>query len=108
MKRRDLVAISTAVLALGPIRTLQAQTTTQPGGFSSVGPLSGDGRFVVTFDSFFGDAIIIDRFSGTTSTPAGASTWIWPVISDNAQYVVALDTSGGGRVIVAANPLAPR
>jgi Protein of unknown function (DUF3300) len=37
MKRRDLVVISTAALALGPIRTLQAQTTT-PGTPPSTTP----------------------------------------------------------------------
>jgi hypothetical protein len=48
---------------------------------------------------------IRDRFAGPVSTPDGASSWTWPMLSGNGRYVVVLDTSGGGRVSVAPNPL---
>jgi hypothetical protein len=89
------------------VRDAQQQTTTmsaQPGAAGNIvwARLSADGRYVTAFAGF---VFIRDRFMGTLSTPAGASTWLWPMLSGNGSYLVTLDTSGGGRVLVAPNPL---
>ncbi|MBC7978330.1 MAG: hypothetical protein H7138_25375 [Myxococcales bacterium] len=85
---------------------MQQQTTTLAVGLSSdviAGRLSGDGRYLAAFSS--SGLVIRDRFAGVTSTPPGASTWMWPMLSGNGRYVVTLDTTGGGRAIVTPNPL---
>jgi Tol biopolymer transport system component len=88
------------------VRNVQQQTTTLSGTSQSSilwGRLSADGRYATTFTS--GGVLLRDRFAGFASTPPGASSWLWPMISGNGRYVVALDTSNGGRVIVTPNPL---
>lgn len=91
------------------VRDTQQATTTQtaqpPGVNNSIAwaRLSADGRYLTAFSS--SGVFIRDRFAGQVSTPAGAAAWMWPMLSGNGRYLVVLDTSGGGRVIVAPNPL---
>jgi hypothetical protein len=87
------------------VRDLQQLTTTQPANVVSTtgARLSGDGRFVVSYDSFSGTTEIADRFSshGVRLSVFVAS----PAISDNVKYIVGSDVSG--RLIVTPNPLSP-
>jgi hypothetical protein len=65
--------------------------------------LSGDGRFVVSYDPFFAVTEVSDRFSRRgMALPIFVSS---PAISDNVQYIVGTD--GSGKLIMTPNPLAP-
>lgn len=88
------------------VRDLEQQTTSLPlsSSFTTFGGrLSADGRYLTAFTS--SGVFIRDRFAGATSTPTGAVSWMWPVLSGNGRYVLAIDNSNGGRMIVAPNPL---
>jgi len=68
--------------------------------------LSGTGRYLAAFDG--AATTIFDRFQEGTSAPLPASfSWVWPVLSANARYVVAYDPASGGRLVIAPNPLLP-
>jgi len=46
-----------------------------------------------------------DRFGAFTTRPTGAATWLWPSLSGDGRYMVVLDTTGVGGLIVMLNPL---
>jgi len=87
------------------VRDLQAQTTTSPPVLLSLSSaeLSGDGRYLTGANTFSGN-VVCDRFAAT-SRPLSSSAWSWPVLSGSGRYIVALDSTSGGRVVVAPNPL---
>jgi Tol biopolymer transport system component len=92
-------------------RNVAQQTTAlvgTAGTFDALwGRLSADGRYVTVFrptSSVSAPSVIVhDRFSGS-STAIGTSTWQWPMISGNGRYIVVLDSSNGGQIVVAPNP----
>jgi len=89
------------------VRDIDSLITTRPStaGFTS-GRLSGTGRYLAAFDG--AATTIFDRFQEGTSAPLPASfSWVWPVLSANARYVVAYDPASGGRLVIAPNPLLP-
>ena len=93
------------------MRDLLPQTTTRPSSLFSplFARLSGDGRFLVEYSSVtIGqiDMQVVDRFAGATRS-LGPVTGSFPVISDNARYIVLLDSSGSGRLIIQPNPFNP-
>ena len=90
------------------VRDQQEHSTIRPVTSSdsvNYGTLSGDGRYLLATTS--GNPFVRDRFAAITATPAGSQRWRLPALSGNSQYIVALDTSNGGRLTVAPNPLAP-
>jgi Tol biopolymer transport system component len=86
------------------VRDLDAQTTTGSLGAAAWCRLSGAGRYQALMNnSFSGGLSIRDRFTNTTVTPLGASSWFWPTISSNGRYVAVIDSAGN--LIVTPNPL---
>lgn len=89
------------------VRDLQSVTTTRAPAptFQQNGDLSGDGRFAVSYD--FTGLNVTDRFGGTSVRPSGTSSWLWPAISDNGAYIVALESANNARLFIMPNGLSP-
>ena len=90
------------------VRDLQSLTTTRAPATSTSqqsGDLSGDGRFAVSFD--FTGLLVSDRFGGTSVRPVGTANWLWPAISDNGNYIVALESANNARMFIISNGLNP-
>jgi Tol biopolymer transport system component len=86
------------------VRDLQTLNTTFVVNDSNAsGQMSTDGRYLTTRQ--FNAMLIRDRFAGVTNQPSGASQWQLPALSGNGRYVVVLDSTSGGRVLVLPNPL---
>lgn len=104
-----LVATTSTVTQLY-VRDLQAVTTTRPvtqGATALWGWLSGNGQFVTLLS---GQTVIADRFAATSSSLGAELARVWPVVSNNGAYVVALSVGFGstpGSVVVLPNVLAP-
>lgn len=100
----NLVPGATNVFSGMFVRDLQTQNTTfVVNDCDSAGQLSADGRYLTTRQ--FNAALIRDRFAGVTSQPVGATAWQAPALSGNGRYVVVLDSTSGGRLLVTPNPL---
>jgi len=86
------------------VRDVQQQLTTLPIALTSVDSvrLSADGRYVTAFA--FNGVFLRDRIAGVSASLPGSSSWLWPMLSRNGRYLVALDASTG-RAIAAPNPL---
>jgi len=86
------------------VRDTQAQTTTftLEAFVGSPGQMSGDGRYIAA--KGFNAVFVRDRFGAVTVRPTGATSWLWPALSGDGRYMVVLETTGGG-LIVMLNPL---
>jgi hypothetical protein len=89
------------------VHDTQTLTTTRSTGSGGViwARLSGDGRYATAFLGTTLGSLIYDRFAGTVVSPPDTTTWLWPVLSSSGRYIVVLDSTGGGRILVVPNPL---
>jgi Tol biopolymer transport system component len=80
-------------------------TTTTFGGADSLSSarLSGDGRYAIFFN--FDGVFIRDRLAAVSRFLTGSRNWQFPMLSGNGRYIVAFDSSNGGRIVVLPNPL---
>lgn len=80
-------------------------TTTTFGGADSLGlaRLSGDGRYATFFR--FDGVLVRDRLAAVSRTVTGSTNWQFPMISGSGRYIVAFESTNGGRIVVVPNPL---